>query len=87
MNKKLHAVLETYFKQQHDNPPEPLNPEYRPYAVQLAREVTESMVKDRHYRNRSLEECSLEWKRRYEELRPAYEEEFQRELKSKKNGR
>ena len=79
MNKKQSAALEKHFKWWNDNPPAPFNPEYRPYAVQLSNEVTQSMEEDNFYHIHTKEECRKEWARRYERLRPGYEKTFQQQ--------
>lgn len=48
----------------HQEPPEPFNPDYDPYAATLMRAVAASMEADGFYDNHSLDECAAEVSRR-----------------------
>lgn len=55
------------------NGPGPLNPDYKPYASEVRRAVTNSMVSDEFYANHTREECRVEWQKRYDEEIKKYE--------------
>lgn len=59
------------FAYDHDNPPEPFNPDADPKAGARYRKVTESMEADCFYAAHTREECKAEWGRRYDLLRQA----------------
>jgi len=61
--------LEALFKEQHDNPPAPFNPDYDPKAKDRYRQVTKSMQEDDYYNTHSQEECKAEWHKRYNNLK------------------
>jgi hypothetical protein len=62
-------TLEKYFERLHNNPLPPLNPEFNPNSVDWFREVAHSMEIDGLYDKQSREECSIEFRRRYEILK------------------
>lgn len=62
-------TLAEYFERLHNNPPPPFNPEFNPSSVDWFREVAHSMEMDGFYDGHSREECSIEFRRRYEILK------------------
>jgi hypothetical protein len=62
-------TLEKYFERLHNNPLPPLNPEFNPNSVDWFREVAHSMEMDGFYDGKGQEECSIEFRRRYEILK------------------
>lgn len=62
-------TLEEYFERLHNNPPPPFNPEFNSNSVDWFREVVHSMEIDGFYDKQSREECSIEFRRRYEILK------------------
>lgn len=51
----------------HDMKPAPFNPEYRPYAAAVSKDVVEGMEADGFYDDHTREECSSEYRKRYDE--------------------
>lgn len=62
-------TLEKFFELLHNNPPPPFNPEFNANSVGWFREVAHSMEMEGFYDNHSREECSEEFRRRYDILK------------------
>jgi len=57
------------FDYQWKNPPAGFNPEYDPRAKGRYAKVSQSMEADHFYSNHTREECRIEWRRRYDQLK------------------
>lgn len=66
---KQAQALEQHFMFLHENPPNPFNPDFDPKAPERSRIVTQSMVNDNYYATHTREECSEEWKWRYDHMK------------------
>ncbi len=64
--RKPHQQLADFFEAQHNNPPKGFNPSFNPKASEISREVVKSMEADGFYTRHSREECSLEYRKRYD---------------------
>ena len=64
--RKPHQELAGFFEALHNNPPKPFNPSFNPKASEISREVVKSMEADGFYTRHSREECSLEYRKRYD---------------------
>lgn len=62
-------TLEQHFEWLHNNPPIPFNPDFDPKAKDRSSRVTASMEADKFYDNHTREECAIEWRRRYDDLK------------------
>jgi hypothetical protein len=54
------------FGYQHENPPPPFNPLYKPYAEKVGHAVAQSMSDEGFYSAHNREECAVEYRRRYD---------------------
>jgi hypothetical protein len=66
----------------HNNPPAPFNPDYRPYADSLTTDVVAALESDGVYDKYTLKERQDNdfFRKKWAELKPAYEAEYQRRL-------
>jgi hypothetical protein len=51
------------------NPPARFNPQFDPFAVNRNKKVSQSMEADHFYSGHTREECRIEWRRRYDQLK------------------
>lgn len=63
------TTLAAHFMEQHRNPPGPFNPNYNPNWKEIQKRVTSSMEADGFYDNHTREECSAEYRRRWDEIK------------------
>lgn len=61
--------LDKHFEALHNNPPKPFNPDYDPMAKTWSSMVVQSMEKDGFYDNHTREECSIEYRKRFDQFK------------------
>jgi hypothetical protein len=66
---KKGKTLAEHFKYHHEHPPAPFNTDFDPKADGRYTRVSKSMQEDNFYATHTLEECKVEWHKRYDELK------------------
>lgn len=65
--------LENTFEFLWNNAPAPFNPDYKPYAKEVRKLVTDSMENDGYYDKHTRKQCAAEWRKRYDALMAKFE--------------
>ena len=61
--------LDKHFETLHNNPPMAFNPDYDPMAKTWSNLAVESMENDGFYDNHTRAECSIEYRKRYDQFK------------------
>jgi hypothetical protein len=63
---KDYQKLAAHFETLHNNPPAPFNPLYNPNSKKASLLAVQSMQSDGFYDNNTREQCSIEYRKRYD---------------------